>query len=199
MRDSDHRLFLQHWLRSPLSMGALLPSGSPLARLMAAQIDPAGGPVVELGAGTGAITRALLACGLPPDRLLVVERNPVFARLLQDRFPGVHIVQGDASQTERLMIAAGLGPAQTIISSLPLLALPARVQHDILRSSLAVLGPAGCFIQFTYGLVSPITPELRQVLDLQGRRVATVWRNLPPARIWRYTRPRPGISQRLAA
>jgi phosphatidylethanolamine/phosphatidyl-N-methylethanolamine N-methyltransferase len=201
MRRSDHRLFLHHWLRAPLSIGAVVPSGTPLARAMAAQIDPNGGTCVELGAGTGAITQALLETGLPAERLVVIERNPVFARLLSGRFPGVRVCQGDACQTHNLLATGAEAPIQAVVSGLPLLALPCAVQRGILRSSLATLGPDGRFIQFTYGLLSPVPQGLMQDFDLRGRRVATVWRNLPPARVWHYTRlsSHRGVGERLAA
>lgn len=154
---------------------------------MASQIDPRGGTVVELGAGTGVITKALLDTGLPPEHLVVIERNPVFCRLLLERFPRIHIFQADARQAHTLLEPSALAPVQAVVSGLPLLGFPVAVQRQILLSSLALLKPPACFVQFTYGLVSPVPQGLIQDLSLRGRRVRTVWRNLPPARIWRYS------------
>ncbi|HZD25941.1 MAG TPA: rRNA adenine N-6-methyltransferase family protein, partial [Alphaproteobacteria bacterium] len=85
---SDDRVFLSRWLRAPLSTGAVTPSGRALARLMAAQIDPeADGHVIELGAGTGAITRALLDAGVDCRRLVLIEKDPVLHGLLSRRYP----------------------------------------------------------------------------------------------------------------
>ena len=64
------------------------PSGMPLARSMAAFAPRKGdGLVVELGAGTGTVTRQLLDAGIAPRRLVVVEQSPVMVSLLRERFP----------------------------------------------------------------------------------------------------------------
>src|SRR5262252_3352119 len=93
-------LFLKRWLRRPLAMGAVVPSGRLLAEAIARtamrEIEGRDGHVVELGAGTGEVTKALLAGGIAPDRLALVERDPEFAKFLRSHFPGPKIVEGDA-------------------------------------------------------------------------------------------------------
>lgn len=189
MANADIRLFLAGWLRSPLQVGALVPSGAALARCMAAQIDTEKpGLVVELGPGTGTVTRALLARGLPAESLVIVERDAGFCHLLRNRFPGVQVLHADAKSLAEILTAHGTEAPQTVVSSLPLLSLDFTSQREILSQSIRVLPPGGAFIQFTYGFRSPVHPVLQRRLRLQGRPVARILRNLPPAVIWRYTR-----------
>ncbi|MGH8513616.1 MAG: class I SAM-dependent methyltransferase, partial [Gammaproteobacteria bacterium] len=94
-RLADEARFFRSWLDNPAVAGAVSPSGRSLARMMARYVDPhKGGPVVELGPGTGAITEALLARGIAPGRLFLVEFDPGFCKLLRRRFPGVHVIKG---------------------------------------------------------------------------------------------------------
>src|SRR5258708_35112462 len=88
LRLDDEVHFIRSWMEKPLSTGAVIPSGKPLARAMAQCVDPvAPGPVIELGPGTGAVTAALLEQGIEPSRMVLVEFNPTFCRLLRTRYP----------------------------------------------------------------------------------------------------------------
>jgi len=187
MSSNDFRLFLTNWVRAPLRTGAVLPSGMGLARTMAAQVDAAReGVVVELGAGTGAVTRALLEQAIPAERLLVVERSPAFCRRLRAKFPDLRVLQGDARNLHALLRDHGELRVGTVVSSLPLRSLRVATQHDVLKESLGLLDNSGTFVQFTYGLASPVDRSLLPSLGLRGRLVERVWRNLPPASVWCY-------------
>ena len=156
MATADIRLFLASWLRSPLQVGALVPSSDALARCMAAQIDPAEpGLVVELGPGTGTVTRALLARGLLPESLVIVERDANFCHLLRNRFPGVQVLHADAKSLSEILHRQRLPRPRAVVSSLPLLSLDFASQRKILHQSIDVLGAQGSFVQFTYGFRSP--------------------------------------------
>ena len=61
------------------------------------------GPVIELGPGTGPVTEALVEHGVDPARLILVEFNPDFCRLLRTRYPAATVVQGDAYRLRRLL------------------------------------------------------------------------------------------------
>lgn len=181
-------LFLSRWVKAPHRIGALAPSSRQLARAMARQIDlTEDGPIIELGGGTGSITRALLATGVPRDRLIVVERDPTLAALLRMRFPGVKIMRGDAAELVQLLRPLGISRAAAVVSSLPLLSMPKRLRRRIVEESFAFLGGVGTFVQFTYGVVSPLGPEL----GLLGEVAARVWWNFPPAAVWRFRLPPP--------
>jgi phospholipid N-methyltransferase len=102
IRLDDEVRFIRSWIERPLTIGALTPSGKMLARAMARYVDPhSDGPVVELGPGTGPVTAALVEAGVDPSRLVLVEFNHTFCRILRTRYPGVTLVQGDASVSSR--------------------------------------------------------------------------------------------------
>jgi len=179
--------FLGRWLRNPRAVGAVVPSGRSLASAMVAGIDlTAPGSVVELGGGTGSITQALLDAGVPGDQLVVIERDPVFVRLLQARFPEVRVLKGDAVELRRLLREAGIGPARAVVSGLPLLSMPDRVCLRIISEAVAALDAGGVFMQFTYGPASPVSRRIATRLGLRRERIAWVVDNIPPASVWRY-------------
>jgi phosphatidylethanolamine/phosphatidyl-N-methylethanolamine N-methyltransferase len=186
-------LFLKRWLRHPLSMGAVMPSGRPLGEAMARATMAAAagrdGHVIELGAGTGHVTRALLAAGIPADRLALVEREPELASFLRRHFAGPRILEGDAARLPRLLGAHGLTKVAAVVSSLPLLSLPAEVVNGIVQGVFEILPGGAALVQFTYGPSPPVPRGLRERLHLQGSHGPRIWRNVPPAVVWTFTRP----------
>src|SRR5579862_9194564 len=87
--------FFRQWLKNPLRVAALSPSGRQLARQMMAELPDAAKRVVELGGGTGVFTRALLQRGIAPDDLFVLELNETLYAHLHVAFPDAHVVCGD--------------------------------------------------------------------------------------------------------
>lgn len=173
--------FAQRMARNPRAVGAVSPSGPALAQAMAAEVDPAtSGRILELGPGTGAITRALLDRGVPPDRILAVEADAKFARLLRDRIPGIEVLEGDAMDAGQI---GALGPFGAVISSLPLLNFPNEDVAAFVEDMLALLPAGAPFVQYSYGVKPPVPRDAR----VRMRLAAKVWRNLPPARIWVFT------------
>src|SRR5215468_9395045 len=107
IRLDDDLRFIRSWLNKPLAIGAVKPSGRVLARTMAHYVDPdSDGPVVELGPGTGPVTQALIARGVDPSRLILVEFDSAFCALLRARFPRATVIQGDAYALRRLLADA---------------------------------------------------------------------------------------------
>ena len=103
-------LFFRRWLANPLEMGSMVPSSPALGRRVADAVRAGpSGVVVELGAGTGAITRAMIAGGIAPSRLVVVEIVPEMAEVLRAAFPGVTVLCGDAWRLPSLMGPDGRG------------------------------------------------------------------------------------------
>jgi phosphatidylethanolamine/phosphatidyl-N-methylethanolamine N-methyltransferase len=192
-RIADEARFFRTWLDNPAIAGAVSPSGRFLARMMARYVDPIkAGPIVELGPGTGAITEALLERGIAPGRLFLVEFDPGFCKLLKRRFPGVHIIKGDAySLTETLGNRLRRPPA-AIVSSLPLLLKPEIQRISLLADAFQCMTPDGRFIQFTYGPLSPISRDKASALAFHVEASPQVWLNLPPARVWIYRRQAQG-------
>lgn len=182
--------FWSAWLRNPRQMGAVLPSSDGLASAMAGQVPPDSGLLLELGAGTGAITRALLAGRIDPGRMIVVEKDSRLADQLMRDFPGVRVLAGDATRLRSLLGLAHAGKVDCVVSSLPLLSMRAFMRTRVLAEIFTVLGPGGRLIQFTYSPRPPIPQSLAEGLGIRGQRVARVLRNLPPASVWVYTQLR---------
>jgi phosphatidylethanolamine/phosphatidyl-N-methylethanolamine N-methyltransferase len=182
-------IFFARWLRSPLRTASVMPSGAALARLMAREVDPSRpGAVLELGGGTGVITAAILARGLEPSRLFVIERDPVFHRLLTRRFPGVTIMRDDAENLKSRLEARGVERLAAVVSGLPMLAITRLQQKAILQQCFALLERTGSVIQFTYGPDSPISRRRLADWGLTVEPVGRAWLNLPPATVWRFKR-----------
>jgi len=180
---SDNLRFLRALMARPKNVGAVMPSGPALAAAMAHEIDLSGrGPVLELGPGTGAITAAILAHGVEPARLILVEYDEGFAGALKARFPAVRVIQGDAFDLSRTLRSHDHAPFAAILSGLPLLNFPHAAREKLMEGALAKLAPGAPFIQFSYGLHPPVAaPPGHSVL-----RAAFVLRNVPPARVWVY-------------
>ncbi|HTC26259.1 class I SAM-dependent methyltransferase [Dyella sp.] len=183
--------FFREWIKHPLQMASVLPSGQPLARMMISAMPDQSECVIELGGGTGVITEALLDHGVSPAQLLVLEMNETMHGILRRRFPHAHVLCADARHVNELAQRTGvLAPAgaDAILSSLGLLTMPPSLQRDILDAAFAVLRPGGVFVQYTYGLRSPLDEQVRKDLRLRSERVGMVWRNLPPAQVYVYSR-----------
>jgi phosphatidylethanolamine/phosphatidyl-N-methylethanolamine N-methyltransferase len=148
---------------------------------MIAAAGPAlSGRVLELGAGTGAFTKALLHAGVAPDRLTVVEADPLFAELLRRRFPGVEVLEVDAFAPQTI---DALGRFDAVLSGLPLLNFPREKSTGLIHGLLANASEGAPFVQFTYGRREPVSPPT----GVWAARIGRVWRNLPPATVWAYT------------
>jgi phosphatidylethanolamine/phosphatidyl-N-methylethanolamine N-methyltransferase len=184
LRIDDEVRFIKSWIEKPLSTGAVTPSGKVLARTMAGYVDiEAPGPVIELGPGTGPVTEALVAHGVDPSRLVLVEFNPTFCRLLRSRYPQATVVQGDAYRLKRLLETLVRQPAAAVVSGLPLLTKPLRTRLRLIWDAFALLSPGAPFIQFTYAVTPPIP---RTLSGVRTEPSDVIWLNLPPARVWVY-------------
>jgi len=186
MISREHRLFLKRWLRAPMRVGAVAPSSRQLGDAMARLVPRGGhGAVVELGGGTGVITAALLRGGVAPERLIVIERDVELHRHLEERFPAVKVLLGDAAGLGEALRPLGIRQVDAIVSGLPLLSIPRPIQDRILEQVLALLAPGAPLIQYTYGPMSPVD---RRRFRLEGKVAKRVAANLPPASVWVYRR-----------
>ena len=183
-RLDDEMQFIRSWFEKPLSTGAVMPSSKALARTMARYVDPKSvGPVIELGPGTGPVTEALVQRGVDPKRLILVEFNPDFCRLLRTRYPAATVVQGDAYRLRRLLEATVREPAAAVVSGLPLVTKPLRTRLRLISDAIGLMAPGAPFVQFTYAMVPPIPKALTGV---KTEASELIWMNLPPARVWVY-------------
>lgn len=188
------RAFLSRCFSNPWQTGAISPSGRALAVEMARQVLPyERGTIVELGSGTGSITAALLDLGVSVDRLYLVERSPVFAAILRVRFPGIRVVEGDALRLSEYAERDGVKDVAVVVSGLPLRLIRRAKRAVILRQSFDVMEDSGSFIQFTYNHRPPIAPSQTASLGLEASCLGFIWRNLPPASIWRFRRSKSSL------
>jgi phosphatidylethanolamine/phosphatidyl-N-methylethanolamine N-methyltransferase len=184
IRLDDEVRFIRSWIERPLSIGAVTPSSKMLARAMARYVDPhSDGPVVELGPGTGPVTAALVEAGVDPSRLVLVEFNPGFCRILRARYPDATLVQGDAYSMRRLLETLLLEPAAAVVSGLPLVTKPMRQRLRLVRDAFDLMLPGAPFVQFTYSVASPLP---RQLGGFSVEASERIWMNIPPARVWVY-------------
>lgn len=183
---ADSARFLKSLVAAPRLTGAVAPSGRALARAMAAAAGPPqDGLIVELGPGTGPVTSALIEAGVAPERLALIEYDPGFCRLLRQRFAPAKIIHGDAYDLLRTLAELAGQPIATVVSSLPLLNQPPARREKLIADAFALMGPSGRFVQFTYGLMSPISPRVcaNRYAAVRSRPILL---NLPPAFVWTY-------------
>jgi phosphatidylethanolamine/phosphatidyl-N-methylethanolamine N-methyltransferase len=184
LRLDDEMQFIRTWIEKPISTGAVMPSSRVLARAMARYVDPnSSGPVIELGPGTGPVTEALVRHGVDPARLILVEFNPDFCRLLRTRYPAATVVQGDAYRLRRLLETYVDEPAAAVVSGLPLVTKPLRTRLRLISDAMTLLAEGAPFVQFTYAMLPPIPKELS---GIRAEASELIWMNLPPARVWVY-------------
>src|ERR1035437_4953908 len=137
LRLDDEMQFIRSWIEKPLSTGAVMPSSKALARTMARYVDPkASGPVIELGPGTGPVTQALVQRGVDPARLILVEFNPDFCRLLRTLYRAAPVVQGAPYRRRRRLETFVREPAAAVVSGLPLVTKPLRTRLRLDRKSV---------------------------------------------------------------
>ena len=179
-------LFFRRWLRNPLQMGSILPSSPALCQRIARAVERTPEQyVLELGAGTGVVSRALLASGVPANRLVVVEIVPEMAEYLRAALPGVNVICGDAFALKGTLPAHMHGQIGTAICGIPLVMLPLERQRAFVDAVESV-APGKGFLLYTYCITSPLPYEK---LGLRAKRLAWTPLNFPPASVWLYAPP----------
>jgi phosphatidylethanolamine/phosphatidyl-N-methylethanolamine N-methyltransferase len=179
---ADNLRFLRALISRPKNIGAVLPSSPALARAIAAQVHPHTGPVLEIGAGTGVVSEALLVRGVPAEKLVLLEYDPDLCRHLEKRFPHLHVICGDAFDLHHTLGPRYGAPFAAIVSGLPLLNHPPARRRAFMEGIAARLLPGAPFIQFSYGPMPPVPPLPGQSVS----RAAMVLANIPPAKVWVY-------------
>ncbi len=178
--------FFKNWIDQPKAVGAVLPTSANTARKMVSLVnEQSGNPILELGPGTGVITKAILDKGIRPEQLFSVEFSECFLPDLKKSFPGVNFLHGDAFNLNSVLPDLGGRKFDAIISGIPLLNFPLDSRVRLLEDLLDRLNPGRPVVQFSYGPKSPIPPNWStytvEPLDWMVR-------NVPPARLWVYRR-----------
>ncbi len=183
--DAELRFF-KGWVDKPKLVGTLVPTASVTARRMASVVDVnSGRPVLELGPGTGAITREILKLGVKPQNLFSIEYSSEFVRHLVRDYPGVNFIHGDAFD-----LAACLGDKcswrfDSVISGIPLLNFPVSRRVRYVEQLLDLLPEGRPIVQVTFGPHSPVPPGGG---NYNVTRFDFIIRNFPPAMLWLYHR-----------
>ena len=180
-------LFGREVLSNPVTTGAICPSSPFLSAKVASFIDRSRpGWVVELGAGTGVVTRALLNHGVPPERLVSIEMSASLASHLREQFPDTQIIEGNAMELQSIVDrVSGKRDSKVdyVVSSLPFRSLPNDVSQQIVSQIKQVIGKTGELIQFTYDLRPR---EFAPFAGLKRCQSSIVLMNVPPARVDRF-------------
>jgi phosphatidylethanolamine/phosphatidyl-N-methylethanolamine N-methyltransferase len=179
----DELRFFKGWMKNPKNVGSIIPTSDHMAKRMASVIELSSGlPVLELGPGTGVITRAILQRGILPDQLYSVEYSAEFAKKLRHDFEGVNIVEGNAFDLETTLGDAKVTKFDCVISALPLLSFPKAMRVSLIRDLLERIPDGRPIVQFSYGPLSPVP----QIPGVTVRHLEFIFRNVPPAQIWTY-------------
>jgi phosphatidylethanolamine/phosphatidyl-N-methylethanolamine N-methyltransferase len=185
-RFDDEIRFFKGWIDGPKAVGAIMPTSSVTARSMVSVVNPNSGlPVLELGPGTGVITRAILARGVAPANLVSIEYSRDFHTRLQIDFPGVRFIHGDAFDLDATLAGQNASLFDCAISGIPLLNFPMARRVRLIEDLLDRLPPGRPVVQFSYG---PISPVAARGASFQVVHHDFVMRNVPPARLWIYRR-----------
>ena len=183
----DELRFFKGWIDKPKAVGSIVPTSSVTARRMASVVDPGSGlPVLEVGPGTGVITRAILARGIKSENLYAVEYSEDFVRHLEDHYPGVNVIQGDAFDLNKTLGDKRGLRFDSVISGVPLLNFPVAQRIAYLEDLLNRIPVGRPVVQLTYGPLSPI-PAGRG--NYTVKHFDFVIRNIPPTQLWIYRRP----------
>ena len=185
---ADQTSFLKSWFKQPMKTGAVAPSGAALARLITQDLVPNGGPVMELGPGTGAFTRSIVSKGVAESDLTLIENNPQFAELLRQRYPDARLLEMDVTRMRWHQDTWKGMQAQAVISGLPLLTMGLRAQWNVVGACMHSLRQGAAMYQFTYTASCPISLGVLQRLGLKAERVGGSFFNLPPASVYRIFR-----------
>ena len=176
---------LGQYIRSPRTVGTIMPSSQELADTMTNSVQCLPHTrIVELGAGSGIITKTLLDQGFQKEQLLVVEKNKTLAHLLEQEYQ-IDVINEDATELLKILSDRKAPPVDYILSSLPLLSLPHDVGKAVIEQMQAAIKPGGTIIQYTYGFRSPFH-TIDHSVNLTATRTKRIYHNFPPAVVWKY-------------
>ena len=178
----DWWLMLRKFVRHGTSIASVAPSSRFLARMICQGIDYEKAQcIVELGAGTGPITKELIRHVQPQTKLVIVELDSDFCKRLRAKFPTADIVEGDAARMDQLLHERGIDKVDHVISGLPLPSFPAPLRDSILASAARSLGSDGTFRQLTNMPYVYWKLYRRYFSDVRFKLVPL---NLPPAGVY---------------
>jgi phospholipid N-methyltransferase len=192
----EHRLrdsvtFFREFTRNPTKVGAIAPSSPGLVAAMVDGFDWATvRNVVEFGPGTGVFTEAILQRLHPEASFFAVERSPEMVQLARRRCPTATIFEDSAANLDRLCDRVEMNQVDAVLCGLPWASFPASLQQEIIDVMLSRMSPRARFATFAYwqGVALPTGRRFAKLLTSrfsEVQRSRTVWRNFPPAFVYR--------------
>jgi phosphatidylethanolamine/phosphatidyl-N-methylethanolamine N-methyltransferase len=179
-------LFFRRFLAHPGRVASLFPSSQALSRMIAGQVRRADDEyVIELGAGTGTVTHAILSSGVPADKLIVVEIDRVMAQFLRTAYPTITVLECSAFDIMQSLPQPTIGKVGCVVCGLPITLYQLEWQRRLAVIILSLMPRGRPFLVLTHRLASPI---LAKKMGLVGKRVGFTLRNFPPASVWAYAR-----------
>lgn len=184
-------VLFRRFLRNPVRVGALCPSSRGLCRMMVSHVGmDSAGVIVELGPGTGVITREIVRKMPENSKLIAIELDETLCSLLRQQFPEIIVCNDTAAGIGEILERYSLPNPDVVISGLPWANFTPKLQRSILSSVADHIAPGGYFATFAYlqGLMFPTGQRFRKLLgelfsDVQTSPV--IWKNLPPAFVYR--------------
>jgi phosphatidylethanolamine/phosphatidyl-N-methylethanolamine N-methyltransferase len=188
IKHQECSLFFKRWIKEPMQLGTVAPISDRLACQAASCLTPQDRKIVEIGAGTGRLTRALLKTGIPLENLALIELDEQLYNFLKDSLNIIcpnhkpFVIHGDASYLPDIVPNNFQGKTDVVISAIPLMYLHPDARKKIIDACFKILKPNGKIIQVTYSPRSPIA-----YLDyVKQKRARSLWLNVPPGFIWLY-------------
>ena len=184
-------VLFRRFLRNPVQVGALCPSSRALCSTMVSEIGvDTADVIVELGPGTGVITREIVRCMSPNAKLIAIELDQTLCEHLRKAFPEVTVCNDSAAGIGEILARHSLPNPDAVISGLPWANFSSRLQWNILDAVAEHIAPGGYFTTFAYlqGLMFPNGRRFRRLLGEVFREVEispVVWKNIPPAFVYR--------------
>ena len=176
--------FIKGWVKNPGAVGAVKPTGVPAARHMASLIPTESDlPVLELGPGTGVITKELIKRGFEPKKIVSIEYSKDFYDYLVESIPDVNFINGNAFNLEETLNDVEYERYAGVIGAIPLLNIPEEERVNVIVESLKLVANNGPFVQISYGPKPPMAAVPGKFTVKKSDRI---YRNLPPAGIWIY-------------
>lgn len=180
----DEIRFIKGVMLQPKTVGAIMPTSARTAARMASIINTGSGlPVLELGPGTGVITKAILDRGVKPEDIVSIEYSTPFFQHLSAKYPGVNFINGDAFNLAETLKAYEGQKFDCVISGIPLLNFPMHARVKLIEDLLKLMPAGRPVVQFSYG---PVSPVIARPDSYKIQHFDFVVRNIPPAQIWHY-------------
>lgn len=182
----DELKFFRGWMGNTKTVGSVTPTSRICARSMASVVNPESGlPVLEIGPGTGPITRAILERGVKPEMLWSVEYSEDFYEHLKLEIPGVNFVLGDAFKLDATLGENRHLTFDSVVSGVPLLNFPMATRVAFIEDLLSRIPAGRPVMQLTYGPKSPVPAGAG---NFSVKHHDFILRNVPPANLWIYRR-----------